>query len=84
MKITNVILEDSKQGISVGKREVLELLFEDMQGLIWNTVYSLVKLFQDNCMSAETTDISKDNKYKIKIIDYLSWVNKMKIVLEPN
>lgn len=84
MKITNVILEDIKQGISVGKREVLEVLFEDMQGLSWNTVYSLVKLFQDNCRSTETTDTSKENKYKIKMIDCLSWVNKMKIALEPN
>lgn len=84
MKNTNAILEDIKQGISVGEREVLVLLFEDMQDPIWNTVYSLVKIFQDNCVRTETTDVSEWNKYKIKIVDYLSWVNKMKIILQAN
>lgn len=47
-------------------------------------LYSLIKIFQDNSTQTETIDLSEENKYKIKVVDYLSWVNKTKTVLQAN
>lgn len=47
-------------------------------------MHSLVKIFQHNSTQTETIDVSEENKYKTKVVDYLSWVNKMKIVLQAN
>lgn len=84
MKNTNLILEDIKEGIFVGKKEVIVMMLEDVQELIQNTVYSLLKFFLDNCMQILSIHVSKLKKYKMKIVHYLFWVNKMKVVLQAN